>query len=138
MKNNYSLFDSWNQEKKHINKYGSTGKIKDFYINYRDVWYIKLGINVGYEQNGKTDFKRAVLVIKKIGNIFLVIPMTTKEKNNIYHYKLKSFKGKISWLILSQLRTVDKKRFIKKIGEISAEEFKIIKKNLSKYYFSDL
>lgn len=138
MKNNYSLFDSWNQEKKHINKYWSTGKIKDFYINYRDVWYIKLGINVWYEQNWKTDFKRAVLVIKKIGNIFLVIPMTTKEKNNIYHYKLKSFKWKISWLILSQLRTVDKKRFIKKIWEISAEEFKIIKKNLSKYYFSDL
>jgi len=55
------------------------------------------------------------LVIKKIGNIFLVIPMTTKEKNNIYHHKLKSFKQKISWLILSQLRAVDKKRFIKKI-----------------------
>ncbi|AHB41816.1 hypothetical protein P148_SR1C00001G1037 [candidate division SR1 bacterium RAAC1_SR1_1] len=137
MENTFSLFDSWNQEKKHIHQYGSTGRIKDFYINHREVWYVKLGINVGYEQNGKTEFKRAVLIIKKIGNIFLVIPMTTKEKNNIYHYKLISFKGKVSWLILSQLRTVDKKRFIEKIGEISTEELKIIKKNLSKYYFSD-
>ncbi len=67
-----------------------------------------------------------------------MIPMTTKEKNNIYHYKLRSFKWKKSWLILSQLRTVDKKRFIEKIWEISTEEYKIIKKNLSKYYFSDL
>ncbi len=65
MKNNFSLFGTWNQEKKHINEYWSTWKIKDFYINYRDVWYIKLGINVWYEQNWKTEFKRAVLVIKK-------------------------------------------------------------------------
>ena len=138
MKNKSVLFDSWNQEKKHINKYWSTGEIKDFYINYRDVWYIKLGINVWYEQNWKTDFKRAVLIVKKIGNIFLVIPMTTKEKNDIYHYKLKSFKWRTSRLILSQLRTIDKKRFIEKIWEINSEEFKKIKKNLSKYYFSDL
>ena len=63
--------------------------------------------------------------------------MTTKEKNNSYHHKLTSFRGRDSWLILSQIKTIDKKRFIEKIGEIAKEELKNIKKNLSNYYFSD-
>jgi mRNA-degrading endonuclease toxin of MazEF toxin-antitoxin module len=101
------------------------------------VWYVKLGVNVGYEQDGKSEFKRAVLVIKKLGNLFLILPMTTKEKNNAYHYKLGTFRGKLSRIILSQIKTVDRNRFIEKIGEISYGELRVIKKSLSSYYFSD-
>lgn len=131
-------FNEWNIEKQKIDDLGATWIHKIFYINEKEVRYVKLGVNIWYEQDGKSEFKRAILVIKQIGNIFLVLPMTTKEKNNKYHYKLQTFTWKSSSLILSQIRTIDKKRFIEKIGEIGGVEFKQIKKNLRNYYFSDI
>ena len=132
------LFDQWNLEKKHIHYEWATGNRGKFYINPQEVWYAKLGINVWYEQDGKSEFKRAVLVVKKLGNLFLILPMTTKQKENRYHIKLQSFTWRDSWLILSQIKTIDRNRFIEKIGEINFTELKNIKKNLSDYYFSDL
>ena len=131
------LFDIWNQEKQKINYIGVIWWIAQSYINNKEIWYVKLGVNIGYEEDGKSQFKRAVLVIKKLGNLFLVLPMTTKKKENIYHYMLQTFTWKESRLILSQIRTIDKKRFIQKIWEIHYKEFQKIKKNLSEYYFSD-
>jgi hypothetical protein len=55
-----------------------------------------------------------VLVIKRIGSLFWCIPMTTKPKNNRFHYVLKSIKfgeGIVSSLMLSQARIIDFKRF---------------------------
>lgn len=137
MEKSEELFDQWNREKKHVHNVWATGYRNMFFVSAKEVWYVKLWINIWYEEDGKSEYKRAVLVIKKIGNLILVIPMTTKEKNNHYHYKLKTFVGRSSWLILSQIKTIDKKRFIQKIGEISAWEFTNIKKNLRMYYFSD-
>ncbi len=130
-------FNQWNQEKQHINCHGATGKRSQFYINKKEVRYTKLGINIGFEQDWKSEFKRAVLVIKKLGNLFLVIPMTTKNKKDQYHLWLQSFIGRQSRLILSQIKTIDKNRFIEKIGEIKNSELKNIKKKLRNYYFSD-
>ncbi len=131
------LFDQWNANKKNVHNLGATWHNAVFFVCPKEVRYVKLWINIGYEEDGKSEYKRAVLVIKRMWNLFLVIPMTTKEKNNIYHYKLESFVGRSSWLILSQIKTIDKKRYIQKIWEISNQEFKKIKKNLSQYYFSD-
>jgi mRNA interferase MazF len=69
------LFDKWNEEKKYLH---SISERKDIFINPGEVWYIKMGINIGFEQNGKKEFRRPVLVIKKIGNMFLCMPLTTK------------------------------------------------------------
>lgn len=67
-------FDQWNELKKLVNRNRPT-----FYVKEREIRYAHLGHNVGYEQDGKgKDFKRPVLVLKKIGNVFLVLPMTTK------------------------------------------------------------
>jgi len=137
MQKTTEMFDERNIEKKHIHYDGATWDRTEFYINTREVWYVKLGINVWYEQDGKSEFKRAILVIKKLGNLFLILPMTTKQKDDRYHHKLETFNGKSSWLILSQIKTIDKNRFIEKIGEIYNSELNNIKKNLSSYYFSD-
>ena len=137
MEKSEKIFDQWNQEKKKVHCEGATGFRNMFFVQEKEIWYVKLWINIGYEKDGKSEYKRAVLVIKRMGNLFLVVPMTTKEKNNIYHYKLESFVGRSSWLILSQIKTIDKKRYIQKIWEISGQELKKIKKNLSEYYFSD-
>ena len=42
-------FDEWNEEKKGINQ----KNIEKLYLSPRDVWYIKMGMNIGNEQNGK-------------------------------------------------------------------------------------
>jgi len=137
MEKNWEVFDQWNREKKRVHTIWATGYRDVFFVHSKEVWYVKLWINIWYEEDGKSGYKRAVLVVKKIGNLFLVIPMTTKEKHNIYHHKLETFVWRSSWLILSQIKTIDKKRFIQKIGEVSAWEFQNIKKNLRTYYFSD-
>lgn len=67
-------FDGWNILKQRIDS-----RVPAFHVKEREFWYVHLGINVGVEENGKgSDFKRPVLVMKKIGNIFAVLPLTTK------------------------------------------------------------
>ncbi|MDQ7009415.1 MAG: hypothetical protein Q9M94_03950 [Candidatus Gracilibacteria bacterium] len=54
-------FDKWNKLKKNINN-----KKQKFYVKEREVWSVKMGQNVGFEEDGKgKDFERPVLVLKK-------------------------------------------------------------------------
>lgn len=55
------LFDERNEEKKELD----SNQLQIF-AKPRDVCYIKLGVNVGFEENGKDGFMRPVLVISKI------------------------------------------------------------------------
>ena len=103
------------------------------FVNPREVWYIHQWINIWYEENGKWgDFKRPVLVIKKVWNLFFVASMTTRGKENKFYHTLdeKTFQ-KTSRVILSQVRIIDKKRFIERIGTISLDDFLQIKKKLT-------
>ena len=62
--------------------------------------------------------------------------MTTKEKDNKYHYSLKKHQFDTpSVLLLSQAKILDKKRFEKHIGVVDQEEFKTIKKLLKELLF---
>lgn len=75
-------FDEWNEEKKKIQEKDT----HEVYINPRDIWYVKMGINIGNETNGKGEFVRPVLVLKRVGNLIFVAPLTTKGKDsNFYH-----------------------------------------------------
>ena len=54
-------FDEWNVNKKEIDS-------REIRVNFseRDVWFIEMGINVGFEQDGKgEDYLRPVLILKK-------------------------------------------------------------------------
>jgi len=63
--------------------------------------------------------------------------LSTKDKLNPYYYKLKSVSfDKPSLAILSQVRMMDKRRFVNPIGFISEEEFFIIKKLLKDIYLT--
>ncbi|MDD2908025.1 MAG: type II toxin-antitoxin system PemK/MazF family toxin [Candidatus Gracilibacteria bacterium] len=121
------IFDKWNDLKKEIDL-----KNKNIYPKHREIWYISLGKNIGFESNGKgEEFKRPVLVINRIGTIYLIVSMTTKGKDSEFYYKLdESYFNKISFITLSQFKTIDKKRFIKKIGKINEVDFLEIKKRI--------
>jgi len=60
---------------------------------------------------------------KTIGTV-IIAPMTTKSHNYPTRVEL-NFHNKEGWIVLDQLRTVDKTRLIKKLGSI--DETSIIK-----------
>lgn len=67
-------FDERNILKKKVNR--QNGEI---FVKPREVWFAHLGINVGNEEDGKgVTFQRPVLIIKKVGNMYFVAPMTSK------------------------------------------------------------
>ena len=120
-------FDKRNGLKKGLNNLS-----QDFYVREREIWYVQLGVNLWFEEDGKGDeFKRPVLVLKKIGNMFAVLPMTSKGKDSPFYYRLPdSYFDWPSRIILSQGRAIDKCRFLDKIGMVSEGDFKDIKEKL--------
>jgi len=133
-------FDKWNEEKKKLEK----EKNEDFYVNVREIWFTKMWINLGFEENGKSEFLRPVLVLKKVWNLFFTVALTSKWKNNnFYYYKINNLilsekNNKYinsSYCILSQVKVIDKKRFTQNIWIISEGDFKNIQKKLKTLLF---
>jgi len=113
----YKDFDKWNEIKKSTNS--SNRKV---YFKERDIFYIKIGENIGFEQSGKGDmFLRPVVVLKKFNNnFFMGVPLTTTIKK--------------SNTILSQMKSFDIKRIKHKIGMISERDFIKLKSKITNLY----
>ena len=131
-------FEKWNKEKQEIHN----AEKRNFFVNTREIWFTKMGQNIGYEENGKDEFLRPVLVLKKVGNLFFVVALTTKGKikNRFYHKinQLELHNPKYqdsSYVILSQAKVMDKKRFFENAGNVSISEFEIIKEKLRTILF---
>lgn len=114
-------FDKWNKEKKVVDKKATN---RDLFFYPREIWWCSTGLNIGVEADGKNEnFERPVLIIKKFNaDMIWVLPLTTKEKQNKYYYKLKHEDIK-SWVILSQIKTISTKRLLRKTGSISESDF---------------
>ena len=55
-------FDRWNTLKKAVNAADETKRV---YFHEGDIWWVRLGVNVGYEIDGKDrDFARPVIVLR--------------------------------------------------------------------------
>jgi len=138
MKNDDKVFDIWNNEKKKTDK----KNVKKVYINQREIWFVKMGKNIGFEEDGKENFLRPVLVLKKLGNMFWTVAMTSKGKDNNFYFKIEGnfnennqkYKNS-SFLILSQVRVMDKKRFTENMGYVDKNEFEKIKEKLKTFLF---
>lgn len=126
-------FNEWNNLKQKIDN----KKTLPFYVKERQIWYINIWINIWHETLWKwNDFRRPVLVLKKIWSLYLVIPMTTKKWNEKFQIQLSSeYFNKQSFITTTQAKFVDHKRFIKKIKTISQEDFEEIKKRLKTDWF---
>lgn len=122
-------FDKWNFQKKVIND--NTPKV---FFKERDIFFIKLGKNVGDEQDGKGQkFKRPVVILRKFNNnLFIGVPLTSNlNKNSIFYFKFNLGK-KENNAILSQIRIIDSRRLVNKIGMISKNDFNLMKQKISK------
>ncbi len=114
-------FDLWNTRKKEIEK-----SVVERLCHEREVWWCALGVNIGLEQDGKNElFERPVLILKRYNkNLVLILPVTSTEKDNAYYVKIKS--AMASSVILSQIRSIDSKRLLRKAGMISMKEYLFI------------
>lgn len=126
-------FDGWNEEKKRINNINPP-----VFFHVREVWWCKLGINIGYEQDGKNkQFSRPVVILKTYStNAALIVPLTSRDKKGTYYFDVGTVNGREAKAVLSQIRFVDKRRLINKADVISKDIFEklqsaIIQLNLS-------
>ena len=117
-------FDQWNEIKKSTNQINSLIKIKE-----GEIRWCKFGLNIGKEVFGKGEnFRRPALILKKFsGDVFLGLPLTTREHEGDWYYKIEH--GGISrFVILNQSRILDRKRLEEKLFEIPDVENENIKK----------
>ena len=99
-------------------------------IKRGEIYYVDLNPVKGSEQAGR----RPVLVIQNdIGNAYsptvIIAPLTTKRFSRKYPTNVDLRKGTAalkedSTVLLSQIRTVDKKRLAKKIGSLEPDLMK--------------
>ncbi len=121
-------FDEWNEVKKTTSK-----KKRTVYIKSREIFWVKIGQNIGDEEFGKgKDFLRPVIVIRQLTNdLFIGVPTTTtlKEDNDYFHkitYVNKAKKDISSTAMLLQFKTFSKKRLLSKLGMINKNDFEMI------------
>jgi len=128
-------FDKWNIVKKDINKEKKTIGFSQY-----EIIFMKVGENIGYEQNGKgKDFLRPILVYKKFNNrVFLGIPLTSQAKDNKFHFEFEYKETKKSFAILSQIKLFDIKRAKYRDGKISRYYFDKLQEKLLKLIVTPL
>jgi len=127
-------FNRWNSVKKQTNK-----KVNNVYFKEREIFWLRLGQNIGNEEYGKgNEFQRPVLIVRRLtATIFVGVPLTSTLKDNDYFHKFEYNTKKEmienSAMIL-QLRTFDKNRLMTKIGMINKNDFENIKNKISRLF----
>ena len=118
-------FDKQNIQKKEIHNFG-----KNKFYHPRDIWWCRLGLNVGFEQDGTgKEFQRPILILKGLGrNVCLVVPLTTSQNKHPMRIPLGIVDNKKASAIMSQIRIIDTKRLFRKTGRLNIEKFEEIKK----------
>jgi len=131
MENN---FNKWNEVKKQVHK-----KVNNVGFKEREIFWVRLGQNIGSEEYGKgNEFQRPVLIVRKLTrDIFFGVPLTSTLKNNDYFHRFEYQRKKDiinnSAMIL-QLKTFDKNRLMTRIGMINKSDFEEIKNKISRLF----
>lgn len=119
-------FFGWLRLKRNIDE--STGRA---FAHPREIWWCSLGINVGVEIDGKHEnFERPVIIVRVYNkHSLLILPLTGKEKNDNFHYMIKT-KRKTVWVKLTQVRMISNKRLLRKIDIVDTKQFSGIRQAL--------
>ena len=125
-------YNKWNKVKKEI----ASEKIFVGFKN-RDIFYMKMGKNIGFEQDGKgNNFVRPVVIVKGFNKeMFLGIPLSTKIKDGRFYYRFEfNKKDEIieNIALLSQVRLFSTKRLLNKIGMMHIKDFENMKNKFKK------
>lgn len=118
-------FDAWNGQKKRTHV-----RTDAPFCKARELWWCTLGVNVGFEQDGSgEEFRRPVLILKSLSaSTCLVIPLTTSTHQHPLRPAVGPVDGKEAHALLSQMRVIDTKRLVRKIGYLDKAVFNRIRK----------
>lgn len=117
-------FDLWNEKKKALNR-----DSEPLYYHEGEIWWVHLGVNVGFEIDGKAgNFARPVVVLRKYNkHSFLALPLTTSASRSAWKLPLGLVGGKQAFAVMSQLRNIDSRRLYQKIGSLTAEALRAVR-----------
>ena len=117
-------FNEWNEIKKQIDE-----RKKSINFKEREVYWTRIGENIGFEQNGKGEqFSRPVLVLKKFTkDMFFGVPLSTTIRDGSFFHTFSFLEDKQSSALLLQAKMFDSKRLNKKIGMINKNDFEKLK-----------
>jgi mRNA interferase MazF len=112
-------FDGWNGKKKETH-----GEEPRPYT-VREIWWCRLGVNVGTEQDGRGEwYVRPCVIMKGFGpDACLVAPLTTSAREHPLRMPIGMVDGRMARANLSQLRVVDTRRLERKIGFLEKDAF---------------
>jgi mRNA-degrading endonuclease toxin of MazEF toxin-antitoxin module len=121
-------FRQWHDQKSKLNE----NEDRIAFFNEKDVWFISLGANIGFEQDGKgPEFLRPIIIFKKFSSgTFWGIPLTSHKKTGQYYFIFEHDNNRTSTANLSQLRLIDSKRLKYKIGSMLVNDFTELKKRI--------
>ena len=121
-------FDSWNIKKKKLDKNSRKLLFKE-----GDIWWCSVGVNIGEEVYGKgKDFRRPVVVLKKLtNNSCVVMPTSTKKREGSWYHYL-NVKNIDRFVLMNQIRFISANRLYVRDSSLSKNEFNELKKSVSK------
>lgn len=101
-----------------------------------DVWWLAIGYNIGSEVYGKgSRFTRPCVIVKKFSDKkFFAIPLTTRAKTGTWFVSF-VFQGNLSVACLAETKSVDHRRLIQKIGQLSPNDLSRVKNGLKNLVF---
>jgi mRNA interferase MazF len=117
-------FDGWNRKKKET--HGEEPRL----YTVREIWWCRLGVNIGTEQDGRGEwYVRPCVIMRGFGpDACLVAPLTTSARQHPLRMPVGMVDGRMARANLSQLRIVDTRRLERKIGFLEKEAFANIRK----------
>lgn len=117
-------FDGWNGVKKKTN----TEKPRLYTV--REIWWCRLGVNVGTEQDGKGAwYVRPCVILRGFGpDACLVVPLTTSMHEHRLRVPIGTVEEHEARANLSQVRVIDTRRLQNRIGFLGKETFGRLRK----------
>ena len=101
-------------------------------VKQYELWWVNLDPTVGSEIQktrpclviSPDEMNEAIMTV-------IIAPLTTKRSKYPTRIEVK-ISGKIAWIVLDQIRTVDKRRLINKIGKIPESTITEVKSSIGK------
>ena len=117
-------FDKWNKIKKR------THAENPRLYTLREIWWCRIGVNIGTEQDGGGKlFLRPVVILRGFGSdACLIVPLTTSVREHPLRVSVGVIDGYPARANLSQLRIIDTRRLVEKIGFLEQEIFQALRK----------
>lgn len=117
-------FDKWNEVKK------KTHAEQARLYTVREIWWCRLGVNIGTEQDGKGEwYLRPCIILRGFGpDACWIIPLTTSTRKHPLRFPVGIIESEQAVANLSQIRVIDSRRLVEKIGFLNISMFSELRK----------